>query len=76
MSERNIVAQLHSKMGLLWTRRFARLDTAIPRATQLLMLEGQPGNVVEFSHAVTGLQLGTIKLRVGGKMVTDYIWDD
>lgn len=53
----------------------ARLDNAIPRATQLLMQYGQPRDVVEFSHVDTGLRIGTIMVHAGGRMTTDWIWD-
>lgn len=59
----------------LTSRRYIRLDNAIPRSTQILMWSGEPRDVVEFSHADTGLQIGTIKVHAGGKLTTDYIWD-
>lgn len=58
------------------TRHYARIDNAIPRATQLLMQHGQPKDVVEFSHADTGLQIGTIKIHAGGKASTWWLWDE
>lgn len=59
----------------LMTRRYSRIDNAVPRTTQILMWSGQPRDVVEFSHADTGLQIGTIKIHAGGRMTTDWIWD-
>ena len=72
---RPIVATFLREGKPLMTRRYARLDNAIPRATQLLMQCGEPRDVVEFSHADTGLQVGTIKIHAGGKLTTAYIWD-
>ena len=72
---RPIIAVLIRRGKQVCPRRYARIDNAIPRYTQLLMQYGQPQDVVEFSHADTGLQLGTIKVLAGGKLTTDYIWD-
>ena len=72
---RPIIAVLICRGKQVCPRRYARIDNAIPRYTQLLMQYGQPRDVVEFSHADTGLQLGTIKVHAGGKLTTDYIWD-
>jgi len=52
---------------VLSTRRFVRLDTAIPRAVQLLILQGQPGDVIELAHHEHGFQIATIKIHSGGK---------
>ena len=57
------------------TRRYARIDNAIPRATQLLMQRGQPRDVVEFSHADTGMQLGTVSIHAGGRLTATWVWD-
>jgi hypothetical protein len=73
--QRDIVATFIRRGVPQGTRRYIKIDNAIPRATQLLMQHGRPRDVVEFSHAVTGLQLGTIRVHAGGKLTTDYIWD-
>ena len=75
MNERNIIATFHRRHQELRKRHYARIDTSIPRITQLLILEGEPGDVVELAHAVTGMQLGTLKMKVGGHLVTDWIWE-
>lgn len=68
-SKRPILAILHRKVSygtmVIWTRHYARLDRAIPRAVQLAMLDGQPGDVIEFAHAEFGFQIATLKLSVG-----------
>ena len=71
---RPIIAVLIRRGKQVCPRRYARLDNAIPRYTQLLMQYGQPRDVVEFSHADTGLQIGTIKVHECGRMTTDWIW--
>lgn len=75
MAERNIIATLLRKNKVIWVRHYGKLDTAVPRAVQLAMRVGEPRDVVELSHAHTGLQLGTVKLHVNGKLTTDWIWD-
>ena len=74
MSERNIVAILHRKNGQVWRRNYARLDTAIRRVTQLAVTEGEPKDVVEIAHAVTGLQIGTMKVGVNS-LRASWVWD-
>ena len=75
---RPIIATFHTngKNPDLPSRHYSKLDNAIPRATQLMMTKGRPGDVVEFSHAVTGKQLGTVKVKAGGKIDTWFIWDE
>ena len=75
---RPIVATFHRKDQRLVkgeTRRYAKIDNALPRATQLLMWDGAPGDVVEFSHALTGKSLGFIKVKAGGKLDSEFIWE-
>lgn len=51
----------------LWVRSYSWMDTAVPRAVQLLMTHGQTGDVVEFSSAEMGFQLGTLHVLSPGK---------
>ena len=74
-SPRNIIASRVRGNQLLSVRRYVRLDTAIRRQTELAYLEGQPGDVIEFAHAVTGLQIGTIKVQVR-RLITNWCWDN
>lgn len=48
-------------------RRLARINTALPRAIQLLVMNGQPGDVAEIAHAEFGFQIATIRIHVGGR---------
>lgn len=75
MTERNLIVTLHRKRKPLWARRYLRLDTAIPRITELMILGGEPGDVAEIAHAVTGMQIGTVRLRAGGNLITNWSWD-
>lgn len=76
---RPIVATFHRKVGQRITagetRRYAKIDNALPRAPQLLMWDGAPGDRVEFSHALTGKALGFIKVKAGGKFDSEFIWE-
>ena len=74
-SPRNILASRVRGGALLDIRRYVRLDTAIRRQTELAYIEGQPGDVIEFAHAVTGLQIGTIKVQVR-RLITNWCWDN
>ena len=74
-SPRNILASRTRGGALLDIRRYVRLDTAIRRQTELAYIEGQPGDVIEFAHAVTGLQIGTIKVQVR-RLITNWCWDN
>lgn len=47
---------------VVWVRRYGWMDTAMPRAAQLLMREGQPGDLIEFSGESEGFQLGVMRL--------------
>ena len=72
---RPIVAAFHRKSKPGHVRRYAKIDNALPRATQLLMWDGSPGDVVEFSHALTGKALGSVKIRAGGKLDSWFCWE-
>ncbi len=74
-SPRNILASRIRGGALLDIRRYVRLDTAIRRQTELAYLEGQPGDVIEFAHAETGMQIGTIKVQVR-RVITNWVWDN
>jgi len=54
------------KSEVLKARRFVRLDTAVPRMIQLLMLNGEPGDVVEIASYEFGFSALTITAHVGG----------
>lgn len=76
--ERNIVTTLHRKHQPIRVRNYARLNTAAPRATQLAIMDGQPGDVVTIHHAVTGLEIGSIKVSIRKgevRLKTAYTWE-
>ena len=74
---RNIVAEWHWKEGggwRVWKSRYARLDTAIPKIVQFALHRIFPGGVISVYHAVTGLEIGTVKVGVG-KVTCSWLWD-
>lgn len=65
---RNIIAQLHRRRECLWQRNYVAPINAMRRGAELLILTGQPGDVIQISHAEFGFEIAVIKLHVGGKM--------
>lgn len=73
---RNIVCQLHRGRDIIWTRYYKYIDTAVPRATALSLSKGQPLDVLQFSHAVTGLALGELRISAKQSMTFTPIPSD
>ena len=71
--KRRVIATLLRGTGpgrereVVWARRFAYMDTAMPRILQLAIREGEAGDIVEFGSDEFGFQLGVLHLRQGGK---------
>jgi hypothetical protein len=61
---RKIMASLYrgKQKAHIWTRYYSYFDTAMPRAVQLALTYGEPGDIVEFSSTELGFQLGTLKV--------------
>lgn len=54
---------------------FSSIEKAIPRCTfHAMYLE--PGFMIELTHAVSGLWIGHIKVKVNRKFETDFVWDE
>lgn len=76
---RPIVAMLHPKSSndpRRVTRRYSKIDNAVPRLVQLAMKEGRVGDVVEVFHDITSLQLGTIRMKANGTLDIKWIWEE
>ena len=74
---RNIVAEANwseNGGGKSWRRYYSRIDTAIPRAVQYAVEKAFPGSTITLWHAVTGLEIGTIKAGVG-TVACKWLWD-
>jgi len=74
--ERNIIVELHRKKKVLWRQCYKSVDNAIPKATYHLMHTGNPGDIMEVSHAISGKWLGEVKIHAGGKITSKYVWDE
>jgi hypothetical protein len=78
MARFNIQAHLHRvEKGYLqpvWVRYYARIETAIRRCTEYLIIEGEVGDIIEFVLKLNGYQVGVIKLKATGKI--DVVWND
>ena len=79
MAKFNIDARLHRKDGkthtiTVWTRMYARIETAIRRCTEYLIIEGEVGDVIEFCLRKNGYQVGTIRMSATGRMIV--VWND
>lgn len=64
---------VHGKREHVWIRHYARIETAVQRCTAFLMLDGEVGDVIEFTLKVNGYQVGTVRLKATGKM--EVVWN-
>lgn len=64
MAQRRIIATLlrGKKQEKVWVRYYNWMDTAMPRAVQLALCYGNPGDVVEFASTELGFQIGTLTI--------------
>jgi len=74
--ERNLVVEIYRGRRFLQRRRYSYLDTAIPAANRDLIRNGQAGDVAVVHHALTGLEIGTIRMLVSGELRSTWLWDD
>ena len=79
MAKFNIDGILHRRVDkshkvVAWVRRYARIETAVRRCTEFLILEGEVGDVIEFVLRLNGYQVGTIRMAATGRMVV--VWND
>lgn len=68
--QRRIVATMFRGLSKekVWVRYYNYFDTAMPRAVQLAISYGAEGDVVEFASTELGFQLGTLRVRKGGRV--------
>lgn len=60
------------KKEKVWTRYYAWMDTAMPRAVALALQTGQVGDVVEFSSVELGFQIGILHVCPKNKFKLSY----
>lgn len=63
-------ATLHRRWGdddkVIWTRRFARLETCVRRMSELAILSGFPGDVIEVVNTISWQPVGVLTISVHG----------
>ena len=71
---RKIMASLFrgKKKEKVWTRYYAWMDTAMPRAVALALQTGEVGVVVEFSSVELGFQIGILHVCPKNKFELSY----
>lgn len=80
MARFNIEAHLHRLVGrsdfrtVVWIRRYARIETAIRKATEFLIVEGEVGDLIEFVLRINGMQVGTVRRSATGKL--EVLWNN
>ena len=67
-SSRPFVASYIHNGVVTHMRHYARINTVIPRAVTHLLDTGHPGDIVEIAHNEFGFQIGTVKVRAGGRI--------
>ena len=60
------------KKKKVWTRYYAWMDTAMPRAVALALQTGEVGDVVEFSSVKLGFQIGILHVCPKNKFELSY----
>ena len=60
------------KKEKVWTRYYAWMDTAMPRAVALALHTGEVGDVVEFSSVELGFQIGILHVCPKNKVELTY----
>lgn len=76
--ERNILAMMTDRNHRqLWAspRRYSEPKNAARKAAELLVSVGKPGDRIAISHAITGLEIGWMRIGVGGNISGKWIWD-
>ena len=74
MSQRLIIATLlrGKKQEKVWVRYYNWMDTAMPRAVQLALCYGNPGDVVEFASTELGFQIGVLRILPKNRVELEY----
>ncbi|MCA9340323.1 MAG: hypothetical protein KDA17_05400, partial [Candidatus Saccharibacteria bacterium] len=57
------------------TRRYSSLDNALTTADRWIRRDGRVNSIVVIYYAVTGRELGTIRMTAKGHLVKKWIWE-
>lgn len=63
----------NKKRTPIWTRHYARIETAVECATRYLMQHGHPGDLIECTRKRDGLQVAVVHLKVSGQI--EILWN-
>lgn len=77
--ERNFCAEIHTRNNRpvrFRTRCYASFDNAIRGASLWAARDLRVQEMVVLYHLQTGLELGTIKCSLDGRLVSHFIFDD
>ena len=58
------------------TRRYSCIDNAIGWLTRWMYQNGKVGDMAVIYHGVTGLEIGTIKMTLKGRIIAKYIFEE
>lgn len=79
--ERRFVGEIHRKSQQYSDRKrnllrhYSCLDNAVEKLTGFMLKHGKVGDVCEVHHKVTGMQLGTIKMTLQGRLLINWVWE-
>lgn len=73
--KRKIAATLHRRKGksteVIWVRYYTKVSKAVLKASELAILTGEPGDVVEITSSNFGYPIATVKLTFNKKGLID-----
>lgn len=65
----------HDQTQPVTKRRYAYLDTALPKCFQRAMTRGKVYDVFEIYHIHTGRQVATLKIKLNGQIDPWFLWE-
>lgn len=72
-SNRPLISTYHvGGKKVLWQRYFVRIETALRRAVELLVLGGSPGDRIEIASNDFGFQVATVVILAQGRIVVNF----
>lgn len=67
--QRKYLSTYYSKKGeVMFHRRYLRLTNSLPRAVQILLLQGRVGDHIKISHGELEFDIGTVTYVAPGKI--------
>lgn len=66
-----IAANIHIRGKVTKVRRYSKVVKAFPKAVEILLMDGNPGDTVELTNHDFGFEIGCVKVHVGGRISVD-----